>query len=91
MRKKGLDAAVKTKTNPIGPGKVNVTVNMDKAFRDSLLASANASGMTLGAYIRFILEENVEKIVERRLSSFGDKQALAAARSKTAGKGAVRG
>jgi hypothetical protein len=69
---------VNSKTNPLGPGKVNLTVNLDKTFRDRLLASAKASGMTLGAYVRFILEQNIGRKVERRLSAVGD-QAVSAA------------
>ncbi len=62
---------------------MNVTVNLDKEFREKLLETAKASGMTLGAYVRFILEQNVGRKVERRLASVGDEVAAAAIKPAT--------
>lgn len=44
-------------TNPIGKGTKNVTVNMPEELRDALQELAKKSEMTLGQYIRTVLED----------------------------------
>jgi hypothetical protein len=44
-------------TNPIGRGTRNVTVNMSEALKKSLEELAAKSNMSLGEYIRNVLEE----------------------------------
>ncbi len=44
-------------TNPIGRGTKNVTVNMPEELKQSLAELAKLSNMSLGEYIRAVLEE----------------------------------
>ena len=48
-------------TNPLGTGTLNVTVNMPDTLKASLKALAKKSGMSLGLYIRTVLEEAVNE------------------------------
>jgi len=50
-------------TNPLGAGTQNVTVNMPDHLKTSLKALAKRSGMSLGLYIRTVLEEATEEQV----------------------------
>lgn len=48
---------MKRKTNPLGPGTANVSVNMPTELKTALEKLAKASeGMKLGAYCRRVLE-----------------------------------
>lgn len=44
-------------TNPIGRGTKNVTVNMSESLKKALEELAVKSNMSLGEYIRAVLEE----------------------------------
>lgn len=46
-------------TNPLGKGTKNVSVNMTEELRDSVAALAEASGLTLSAYVKAVLSEAV--------------------------------
>ncbi len=51
----------KTRTRPIGKGTRNISLNMPEQLRNDLVALAQASGMTLSAYLRMILTRAVER------------------------------
>ncbi len=44
-------------TNPIGKGTQNFTINMPKPLKKALQELADRSGMSLGEYIRTVLED----------------------------------
>jgi hypothetical protein len=44
-------------TNPVGKGTKNVSVNMPEELRESLSRLADASGVSLSAYIKGVLGE----------------------------------
>lgn len=44
-------------TNPIGKGTKNVTVNMPEELKKALQELADASGLSLGHYIRAVLAD----------------------------------
>ena len=45
------------KTNPIGPGTANITVNVPAGMKADLEELAKASGLKLGAYIRAVIRQ----------------------------------
>lgn len=47
-------------TNPLGKGTKNVSVNMAGSLRDDLAKLADASGLSLSAYIKTVLAGAVE-------------------------------
>jgi predicted DNA-binding protein len=47
-------------TNPLGKGTKNVSVNMAEELRDELAKLADASGLTLSAYIKTVLADAVK-------------------------------
>jgi predicted HicB family RNase H-like nuclease len=52
-----------TKTNPIGEGTVNLTVNVDKSVHQDVHKLAKKSNMKLGEYVRAILSKAIENDV----------------------------
>lgn len=51
-------------TNPLGPDKTNLTVNMPKSMKAALAKLAERSNMRLGEYCRSVLEKAIEEDVE---------------------------
>lgn len=51
-------------TNPLGPEKVNLTVNMPRTMRVELENLAKRSNMRLGEYCRAVLKQALEEEAE---------------------------
>jgi predicted DNA-binding protein len=63
-------------TNPLGEGTKNLSVNMPEKMKSDLETLASKSGLTLGAYVRAILQEAVKDgdIVEYQIARISTKK-----------------
>ncbi len=49
------------KTNPLGPGTVNLAINMPQNLRDRIEAIADKNNMKMSEYCRVILIDAIER------------------------------